>query len=267
MLLAWWSSVLISSQSCNRTGIDCSWRGQFWSVRWRESPTSRWRTGLCAATPSSHWASRADSTSFSPQWTWSLSDLFIYLFFYAHCCCFWATSVFQTGWKWRDQVEERTPVTARVLSPTAVAVKHLIWLREAEVYPSPNTHTNWRRVSVMLLSANRQLRPVVRFLRCWEMQYLQSLSDGVKRKKVQVKAADELRSWSISVFPAVWSVLVMWYVCRFYKWQMEVRIKLKYDASNCIFIVLDLWMRQEQSLQHVGLCLVSGGKSLTAQRF
>lgn len=48
-------------------------------------------------------------------------------------------------------------------------------------------------------------------------------------------------------FPAVWSGLVMWYVCRFYKWQMEVRIKLKYDASSCIFIVLDLWMRQEQS--------------------
>lgn len=59
-------------------------------------------------------------------------------FLYAHCCCFWETSGFQTGWKWRDQVEERTPVTASVLSPTAVAVKHLIWLREAEVYPSPN---------------------------------------------------------------------------------------------------------------------------------
>lgn len=193
-------------------------------------------------------------------------------FLYAHCCCFWETSVFQTGWKWRDQVEERTPVTASVLSPTAVAVKHLIWLREAEVYPSPNTHTNWGRVSVMLLSANRQLRPVAWRLEgtgpCWEMQYLWSLCDGVKRKKVQVKAADELRSWSISVFPAVRSVLVMRYVCRrFSKWQMEVRIKLKYDASNCIFIVLDLWMRPEQSVQHVGLCLVSGGKSLTARRF
>lgn len=133
------------------------------------------------------------------QSTVGLGVCLIYLF-YAHCCCFWETSVFQTGWKWRDQVEERTPVTARVLSPAAVAVKHLIWLREAEVYPSPNTHTNWGRVSVMLLSGNRQLRPVARFLRCWEMQYLWSLSDGVKRKKVQVKAADELRSWSISVF-------------------------------------------------------------------
>lgn len=133
------------------------------------------------------------------QSTVGLGVCLIYLF-YAHCCCFWETSVFQTGWKWRDQVEERTPVTARVLSSAAVAVKHLIWLREAEVYPSPNTHTNWGRVSVMLLSGNRQLCPVARFLRCWEMQYLWSLSDGVKRKKVQVKAADELRSWSISVF-------------------------------------------------------------------